>query len=219
MLENQSLATSVALRYRDRGVESDDLNQVASTALVLAVHRYQVRRGRPFEPFALLTIAGEIKRYFRDLAWMVRPPRRLQELGAEARGAESQLAQEMGRLPTTLEVAEALGVSVTELGHARTASSGYQVRSLDAPVDPGAETSTLGEQVRDPRDDLADRESALDLQPALDRLDDRTRLVLQLRFGDGATQDQIGGVIGVSQMHVSRILGQGLNVLRRDLAR
>ncbi len=216
VLENRHLVRQVASRYRNRGQELDDVIQVGAVGLVSAVHRFRLDRGRPFAAFAIPTISGEIKRYFRDTTWMVRPPRRLQELQADVRTTETELTQALHRLPSSAELTTALQISDAELDQARQASSGFMIQSLDAPLMVGADTA-WGEVVRDARDDFAHAEAVMLLQPALDRLDDRARTVLHMRFVEGASQEQIGAAVGVSQMQVSRILNRLLTDLREAI--
>jgi len=217
VLENQSLARSVAGRYRNRGLELEDLTQVAMVGLVKAVHRYQVDRGWSFAAFALPTISGEIKRSFRDVGWMIRPPRRIQELQADLRTAQEHLGHLLRRAPNAAELATALQVDSRELGEALRAGEQFTVLSLDATLAGAEEPTTWGERVSDARDRVAESDTVLFLQPALERLDERERLILRLRFVEGATQAQIGAVIGVSQMQVSRLLNHIYASLRREL--
>ncbi len=207
------LADGVAHRYRGRGIETDDLVQVARTALVKAVHRYRPGAGPGFAAYATPTISGEVKRWFRDHGWAVRPPRRVQELRVSLLAEEERQRHLLGRHPVDAELALALGVTRTDVGDVRRGAAAYHATSLDEPVGDGA----LGDLVlvtECPSSTLATRDA---LRRAIAVLPDRQRLVLRLRFVDELTQSEIGERIGVSQMQVSRILRSTLDRLRRDL--
>lgn len=216
VLLNLPLADGVARRYAGRGIEWDDLVQVGRVGLLKAVVGYQAGKGAGFPAYATPTIAGEIKRYFRDHAWMVRPPRRLQELHAEVSCIEPNLRQQLHRAPSADELAGALGVETKELTDVLVARSGYSALSLDAPTDTDSALS-LGEGLPDDNDGYAAVELAEWLRPALARLSERERQVIALRFVDGLSQEQIGRRLGVSQMHISRLLAGILGRLRDDL--
>lgn len=216
VLLNLPLADGVARRYSGRGIEWDDLVQVGRVGLLKAVVGYQAGKGAGFPAYATPTIAGEIKRYFRDHAWMVRPPRRLQELHAEVSCIEPNLRQQLHRAPSAGELAGALGVETEELTDALVARSGYSALSLDAPTDTDSALS-LGEGLPDDNDGYAAVERVEWLRPALARLSERERQVIALRFVDGLSQEQIGRRLGVSQMHISRLLAGILGRLRDDL--
>ncbi len=210
---NLPLADSIAGRYAGRGLERDDLVQVARLGLVKAVQRFRPDRGVSFAGFAAPTIAGELKRHFRDTGWMVRPPRRLQELTARMREAAHDLEQALRRAPTVAELARALGVADAEVEQARQAATGFHALSLDSPGSSSFD-GTLGETLAE-EDDTYGRLEELDwLAAAVRQLSERQRLVLRLRFEDGLTQSQIARRLGVSQMQVSRILGAVLRELR-----
>ena len=216
VLLNLPLADGVARRYSGRGIEWDDLVQVGRVGLLKAVVGYQAGKGAGFPAYATPTIAGEIKRYFRDHAWMVRPPRRLQELHAEVSCIEPNLRQQLHRAPSAGELAGALGVETKELTDVLVARSGYSALSLDAPTDTDSALS-LGEGLPDDNDGYAAVERVEWLRPALARLSERERQVIALRFVDGLSQEQIGRRLGVSQMHISRLLAGILGRLRDDL--
>ncbi len=211
---NMPLALDVARRFERRGVEHDDLVQVAMLGLVEAVRRYRPGDGPGFSGFAVPTITGELKRYFRDHGWAVRPPRAVQELRARLRRAAGRLEQELGHEPSDAELAEDLGASVREVRRARLADVQYQSVSLDARA--RGEAMSLGELLPDrPAFDPYDRVvSSLSLRSALSSLDPRLRLVLRLRFADELTQRQIGQRVGLSQMQVSRLLTEAIARLR-----
>lgn len=213
---NLGLADSIAARYAGRGIDWDDLVQVGRVGLLKAVIGYQTNKGAGFPAYATPTIAGEIKRYFRDYGWMVRPPRRLQELHSELGSLEPDLQHRLQRWPSAHELADALGIKPGELSDALVARSGYTALSLDAPTrtDSGV---TLGDGLPDDNDPYAAVERTEWLRPALAGLTDRERRIIRLRFVDGLTQEQIGRHLGVSQMQVSRLLAGILRRLRDDL--
>ena len=216
MLLNLDLADHIAERYTSRGVERDDLIQVARLGLLKAVVGYRADKGAVFEAYASPTIAGEIKRYFRDHVWMVRPPRRLQELHCELRLVESDLRQRLQGAPTADVLARALGVEPKELSEALSAAGGYSPLSLDAPAHAGSAQS-VGDALSDDNDDYTMLERADWLRAALARLTHRERQIVELRFAEDLSQLQIGRRLGVSQMHVSRLLAGILARLRNDL--
>lgn len=208
------LADGIALRYRGRGIDVDDLKQVARTALVKAVTRYRPGSGRSFAAFASPTISGEIKRWFRDHGWSVRPPRRLQELRVLVSTQGERLRHELGREPTCAELADALAVAPSEVSEARVCSAGYHAVSLDMPTAGG---TAVGEHLLAMSAPFAIVDSLDALRRALPLLTDRQRRVLHLRFVEELTQSEIGEEIGVSQMQVSRILSSTLAALREQL--
>ena len=216
LLLNLRLADGIAARYAGRGIERDDLVQVARLGLFKAIVGYRPGEGPGFTAYARPTIAGEVKRHFRDHGWIVRPPRRLQEMNAQLRLVEPDLEQQLHRAPSAGEVAHALGVDQGELSEVLTAGGAYTALSLDAPTHPGSGQS-LGDQRPDDRDHLQEWEQAEWLRPALARLSGRERQIIQLRFADGHSQEQIGRRLGVSQMQVSRLLKSILTRLREDL--
>jgi RNA polymerase sigma-B factor len=215
VLLNLGLADGIAGRYLGRGIERDDLVQVARLGLVKAVHRFRPGLGQSFAGFAAPTIAGEIKRHFRDTGWMVRPPRRLQELGARVRDAEQALEQELHRRPSADELAGALEVDQTQVRAAREAASGFHALSLDGPATTGENPFEV--VVEDADDPFVAIDDAVWLREALAALTSRERRVLRLRFVEGLTQADIAAQIGVSQMQVSRILRSTLIRLRTAL--
>jgi RNA polymerase sigma-B factor len=213
---NMPLARSIASRYRAKGVEWDDLVQVSYLALIKAVSGFDPDSPYRFSAYASATIRGEIKRWFRDHDWLVRPPRRFQELRLVISQTEVNLAQELGRTPDTSDLAHELGVSKDVVEASTMAGQGRRSLSLDAPgYEPGG--STLGDRVPEPGDDIDLLEWRLALEALVDRLDPRSRLILQMRFGKEATQAEIGKALGVSQMHVSRLLSGLLDDLREEL--
>lgn len=212
------LARRLASRYQSRTVALEELEQVACLGLVLAVDRFDLDRGIPFPAFATVTVLGELRRHFRDKSWAVRPPRRLQDLMREVVAARQELAQELGREATVGELAARVGVNVDDVLAATEAGSAYRCRSLDAPLradDPGR---TLAEVVVDDQDrDYELVDDLLTLRSYLHRLPLRERRILQLRFIDGWTQTRIGAELGISQMHVCRLLTKTLDRLHEQM--
>lgn len=213
---NMALARAIASRYRSRGVEWDDLVQVAYLALTKSVAGFDPYSPYRFSAYATATVRGEIKRWFRDHDWMVRPPRRDQDLRLVISQREPGLAQSLGRMPGADDVARELGVSRRDVHASSAACQGRRSLSLDAPAyDPGS--VSLGDTMPDPADDIDMLEWRLSLGESLSRLGPRARLILRMRFENEATQAEIGKVLGVSQMHVSRLLSRLLEQLREDL--
>ena len=213
---NLGLATAVVARFRSRGIPTDDLLQVARLALVKAARRFDRSTGNEFVSFAVPTMRGEVKRHFRDAGWMVRPPRRIQELQARIAPARSELASSLGREPEPKEIAERLSVEESEVVEAMSALGCFTPASLDVPV--GQDTPiSLGDVLPGQDDDSGAAEARVMLGPVVRRLGDRDRRVLQLRFFDGLTQREIAEDIGVTQMQVSRLLARILTQLRSDI--
>jgi RNA polymerase sigma-B factor len=214
--ENLGLAHQLARRFLHRGEELDDLVQVASVALVKSVDRFDPSRGVDFAAFATRTIIGELKRHFRDKGWAVRASRRVQELYLELGHTTSTMVQQLGRNPTVAELAASIGTSEEAILEAMEAGQGYRASSIDAPDDQDIPLSArMGEL------DLnfeAVEERAL-LGPAMSSLPEREQSILRMRFVEGLTQSEIAISIGVSQMHVSRLLTASLAELRRGISR
>lgn len=206
-------AEYLARRFAGRGESIEDLTQVAMIGLLNAVDRFDPSREVQFSTYAAATIVGELKRHFRDKGWALRVPRRLQELAVRVNRALPELTQTLGRSPTIPELAEHLGVGTDEIADAMDAVQAYSTSSLDTPVgeEGQAPIDSLGEY--DPSIALLDEWSSL--APAVAELSPRDRRVLYLRFFRGLTQSEIAEDVGVSQMHVSRILTQTLEKLRR----
>ncbi|MEV0793850.1 SigB/SigF/SigG family RNA polymerase sigma factor [Kribbella sp. NPDC050459] len=214
---NLEMAKGIARRFRGRGAEADDLEQVAYLGLVKAAHHYRLEAETPFIGFAIPTIRGEVKRYFRDCAWTVRIPRRLQEMQGTIATKLPELEQQLNREPTPAELADHLEVEVTEVEQALAARGCFNVLSLDRPAEADAEL-TLADVVADDEDASIDQLETVEmLQPVLADLGERDRRILQLRFVEGWTQSEIGEDIGVSQMQVSRVLRRILDDLRKKL--
>ncbi|NAZ74923.1 SigB/SigF/SigG family RNA polymerase sigma factor [Kineococcus sp. T13] len=216
---NLPMATSIARRYRGRGEDEDDLQQVAALGLVKAIEHYDPALGREFVVFAVPTISGELKRHFRDRGWSIRPPRRLQELAPRLRAARADLEQDLGRAPTVSEVATHLQVDVDEISECLAAGDHYRLHSLDDLISSGSAGSGGSQlSVLDTLGELdADLEATVDhlaLAPLLASLSDRDARLLTLRFQHGWTQSRIAEDLGVSQMQVSRLLKDVLARLR-----
>jgi RNA polymerase sigma-B factor len=213
---NMPLARAIAGRYQNRGVPRDDLEQVAFLALTRAAQEFDPAYARPFHSYAVPCIRGSVKKYFRDQAWSVRPPRRVQELQAQIAGARSELEQTLGRSPRVGEVAAHLGSDLDDVVDALSADGCYAPISLDAPASADGHQS-LGDWLPADDADAAAAEARLLLAPAIRRLDERDRRILELRFFQGCTQQEIADRIGVTQMHVSRLLSRALSRIREEL--
>jgi RNA polymerase sigma-B factor len=208
------LARQLARRYQHGGELLDDLNQVASLGLLKAIDRFDPARQTAFSSFAVPTILGELKRHFRDTGWSVRVPRDLQELAVRLEPVSEQLARELGRAATLAEIAERTGTTLEQVLEAREAAGAYRAVSLDRPRDEDDESGEGGlvVGVEDPGFSVA--EDAATVQRLMRVLSEREREVLRLRFEEDMTQAEIGIRIGVSQMHVSRIIRQAIARLR-----
>jgi len=208
------LARSIALRYEQRGEPMDDLLQVASMALVHAVDRFDPHLGNAFSSYAVPTIAGEIKRYFRDRAWAVRPPRDVQELTLRVDAAVERLGIELNRAPTVAEISESVGERDELVLEAMQARGAYKALSFEGPTggseDPGALQDMLGSE----DDGYAGAEARAVVDRLMRCLTPRERIVVRLRFEDDLTQAEIGALLGVSQMQISRILRKAIERLR-----
>ncbi|MDQ0840706.1 SigB/SigF/SigG family RNA polymerase sigma factor [Streptomyces sp. V1I6] len=211
---NLSLVKFASLRFANRAEPMEDIIQVGTIGLIKAINRFDLEREVEFASFALPTVIGEIKRFFRDSSWSVRVPRRLQELRIDLAKALDVLEQRLGRRPTTTELAAYLHVSEEEVVEGERASNGYTAQSLDATVNDedasNSVTRRLG--IDDPAFDIIDSLEAL--KPLIATLDERDRLILSLRFREELTQSEIGERLGISQMHVSRLLARILEKLR-----
>jgi RNA polymerase sigma-B factor len=213
---NMGVARAIANRYRDRGIANDDLMQAAYVGLVKAVQGFDPGYERDFLSYAVPTVTGEVKRYFRDFGWTVRPPRRVQELQAQISRASNELSHDLRRSPTPKEVAAFLRCDVESVIEALGADGCFTPASLDVPVgeDGG---SSLGELLGEDDKDLGRAEARILLAPAVRQLGDRDRRILELRFFHGWTQEQIAKDIGVTQMQVSRLLSRILSDLRKEI--
>ncbi|WP_370654922.1 SigB/SigF/SigG family RNA polymerase sigma factor [Prescottella sp. R16] len=210
------LAEHIAQRFDRRGEPFDDLLQVASLGLVNAVDRFDADRGCEFLAFAVPTIMGEVRRHFRDTGWAVRVPRRLKELHLEITKSAAALSQRLGRSPTTHEIAVDLDVADDDVVQGLQAATGYHTLSVDAAAGGTDTGATLADVLGERDGDLAGVEDHETIRVLLGTLPARERTVLLLRFFGDQTQSQIAERIGVSQMHVSRILSDTLARLREQ---
>jgi RNA polymerase sigma-B factor len=210
---HMGLAEYLARRFTNRGEPLDDLMQVASLGLLKAVDRFDPDRGLEFSTYATPTIVGELKRHFRDKGWAVRVPRRVQELHLRLGGVVSVLSQELGRSPTIGEIAQSAAVSEEEVLEAIEAGHAYRFTSLDAPARDEDEMSLSAELGAEDQG-LIDSEHRVTLSPLIAQFPPRERMILHLRFFEGMTQSEIAGRLGISQMHVSRLLARALTQLR-----
>lgn len=210
------LVRSLARRYAGRGEPLDDLVQVASIGLIKAIDRFDVDRGVELSTYAIPTIVGELKRYFRDTGWAVHVPRRLKELSVRLNHSIEELGTVLGRSPTVAELADAVGADEEEIIEALDASRAYTAVSLSVPADEegAVRVDLLGEDEAG----YETSEHRADLLPGFERLDERERRILHLRFNGGLTQSQIAKEVGISQMHVSRLIRRALETMRIELA-
>jgi RNA polymerase sigma-B factor len=213
------LARRLARRYAHSTEAQEELTQVASLGLIKAIDRYDAERGTSFTSFAVPTILGELKRHFRDTRWALHVPRDLQERVQRLEFELDRLTTELGRAPTRSELADALGTDMEGLTEVRQAYSGYDAASLDAPAGGSDEdgAATTGEQLGAPERGFDVAEEWATIAPALARLTEREQTALRLRFFDDMTQSEIAKRLGVSQMHVSRILRTALDRVRADV--
>ncbi|MFD7863107.1 RNA polymerase sigma factor SigF [Streptomyces sp. NPDC057682] len=221
---NLSLVRFAAGRFRNRGSgDMEDIVQVGTIGLIKAIDRFDLSREVEFTSFAVPYITGEIKRFFRDTSWAVHVPRRLQELRVDLAKTKETLATELDRDPTVPELAEHLGLSEDEVTEGIVAANGYTAGSLDmpaAPADAGRKSTagrTFADVLGSPDPALETVENLHALAPLLGGLDARERLIIDLRFGQELTQSQIGAELGISQMHVSRLISRILRKLRNGM--
>jgi RNA polymerase sigma-B factor len=211
------LVEHCARRFRNRGEPFEDLVQVGTIGLIKSIDRFDDERGVEFSTYATPTIIGEIKRYFRDKGWAIRVPRRLQELRMQIGTASAELTQSLGRSPTPRELADRVGCSVEEIVEGIESSNAYSTLSLDATDDSDDGSASMLDALGVDDVNLAHVEIRESLKPLLDRLAPREKKILLLRFFRNMTQSQIAEEIGVSQMHVSRLLNRTLEQLRASL--
>jgi len=211
------LVRQLARRYRSRSEPMEDILQAGAVGLVKAIDRYEPDRG-PFLPFAVPTILGEIKRFFRDTSWSVRVPRRLRDRRLELFRTTDSLTQRFGRAPTVSELAVQLKLTEEEVLEGLDACAAYTTSSLDAPALADDEGITLADQLGEDDEELDLVEQREGIEPALEELPARERDILLMRFYGNMTQAQIGEQVGISQMHVSRLLSRSLEQLRQRLA-
>ena len=211
----QPLAEYLARRFYGRGEPLEDLIQVGNLGLLKAIDRFDVDRGVKFSTYATATVVGELKRHFRDKGWALRVPRRLQEAGMKVGRTVTEMYQDLGRAPTVREIGERTGLSEDDVLEAMETAHAYTTQSLDAPSDDDGATSA---------DRLGSEEQAFEVlegwtsvAPAIKQLPRRERTILYLRFFRGLTQTQIAEDLGISQMHVSRLLSRTLANLRKQV--
>jgi RNA polymerase sigma-B factor len=209
------LVEYLARRFAGRGEPLDDLVQVATIGLVKAVDRFDPDRAVEFSTYATPTIVGELKRHFRDKGWALRVPRRLQELNLRLGSVIGKLSQELQRSPTVAEIAKAAGTTEDEILEGLDSAHAYRLISLDAPA--SDEGLTYHEQLGDQDSSLAALDDWISVRPLVQQLPPRERRMLYLRFFKGLTQSEIADQLGISQMHVSRLLAKTLSVLREGL--
>jgi len=211
------LVEHCARRFRNRGEPLEDLVQVGTIGLIKAVDRFDLGRGVEFSTYATPTILGEIKRYFRDKGWAIRVPRRLQELRMQISGTAAELTQSLGRSPTPRELSEAIGCSVEEIIEGLESGHAYATLSLDAGDDSDDSGPSMLDAIGIEDEALDQVEIRASVRPLLEGLPPREKKILLLRFFKNMTQSQIAEEIGVSQMHVSRLLTRTLAQLRQSL--
>jgi RNA polymerase sigma-B factor len=218
IVEHAPVAEHIAGRFRNRGQPMEDLEQVAAVGLIHAVDRFDPERGTDFLSFAVPTITGEVRRYFRDATWSMRVPRRLKELTAAIMSATTALGQRLGRAPKASELAAELGRPIEEIYEGLSASEAYRSDSLDVTFANGEDESlSAGERVGTEDGGLRSAEDRAALFPALAELPERERTIVVLRFFRDMTQTQIAKRLDISQMHVSRLLSASLATLRARL--
>lgn len=210
------LVEHLARRFRNRGEPLDDLTQVATIGLIKSVDRFDPERGVEFSTYATPTVVGEIKRHFRDKGWAVRVPRRLQELRLSLTSATAELSQLHGRAPTVHELAQRLSISEEEVLEGLESANAYSTLSLDVP-DTDDESPAVADTLGAEDDALEGVEYRESLKPLLEELPPREKKILLLRFFGNMTQSQIAQEVGISQMHVSRLLARTLAQLRDRL--
>ena len=212
------LVDHCARRFMNRGEPLDDLVQVGTIGLIKSVDRFDTDRGVEFSTYATPTIIGEIKRYFRDKGWAIRVPRRLQELRMSISSVTGDMSQELGRSPTPREIADKIGVSVEEVMEGIESANAYSTLSLDAGDNGEDGAGSMLDQLGFDDAALAHVEIRESIKPLIEQLPPREKRILLLRFFRGMTQSQIAEEIGVSQMHVSRLLTRTLDQLRTSLS-
>ncbi|GAX58977.1 RNA polymerase sigma factor SigF [Streptomyces olivochromogenes] len=216
---NMSLVQYAAGRFRSRGQdEMEDIVQVGTIGLIKAIDRFELSREVEFTSFAVPYIVGEIKRFFRDTSWAVHVPRRLQEARIQLAKATEELRSRLGRMPTVKELSQLMCLSEEEVNEARLASNGYNSSSLDATISSSEDgEAALADFIGIDDNALELVEDFNSLAPMIAQLDDRERRIIHMRFVEELTQAQIGEQLGISQMHVSRLLNRTLVKLREGM--
>ncbi|WP_285502310.1 SigB/SigF/SigG family RNA polymerase sigma factor [Actinokineospora sp. NBRC 105648] len=212
------VAQHIAQRFANRGEPYDDLLQVATVGLIHAVDRFDPDRGSDFLSFAVPTVMGEVRRHFRDTSWSVRVPRRLKELHLAVSSAAGEISQRLGRAPTPSELARHLELPLEDIYAGLEAGSAYRSQSLDELLGPDENSASVADRLGVEDEALAGVEYHETLQPLLAQLPERERRILLLRFYGNLTQTQIAEQVGLSQMHVSRLLSKTLAALREAMA-
>ncbi|ROQ59558.1 RNA polymerase sigma-B factor [Streptomyces sp. 840.1] len=219
---NLSLVRYAAARFRNRGGDdTEDIIQVGTIGLIKAIDRFDLSREVEFATFAVPYIVGEIKRFFRDTTWAVHVPRRLQELRVDLAKAKEQLSAKLDRDPTVKELAEFIDLPEEEIIEGLVAANGYSAGSLDSPsaeTDSGSDQRSFAEMIGEADPGMETVENLHTLAPLLEQLDERERSIVRMRFGQEMTQAQIGAELGVSQMHVSRLLARIVKQLRAGMS-
>ena len=213
---NMGVADAIASRYRRRGIADEDLQQVAYLALTKAARKFDADSGNDFLSYAVPTIRGELCRYFRDSGWMVRPPRKVQELQSRIFAAQSELSSSLGRSPSVSEVAAFLDEPGSDVEEALAAEGCFSPTSLDRSVGSDSDL-TVGDLLGGSDESRGAAEARVVLAPLVRRLSERDRMVLRLRFFEDCTQQEIAEQIGVTQTQVSRLLGRIFGELREGL--
>ena len=210
------LVRSLARRYSGRGESLEDIEQVGAIGLIKAIDRFELSRDVSLATYATPNVVGEIKRHFRDKGWAIRVPRALQELNASMSGAIERLTGRLARSPSIAEIAEELKTTPEEVLEAMEVGSAYSTVSLS--------TGPAGDEELDPLETIGDEDEGFErsedraaLEPALERLPDRDREILRMRFAEGLPQTQIAQAVGLSQMHVSRLIRKSLSEMREEL--
>lgn len=211
------LAEHIAQRFSGRGTPKEDLIQVATVGLINAVDRFEPDKGNDFLSYAVPTVMGEVRRHFRDASWSMRVPRRLKELHLSVSTASTKLAQQLGRAPTPVEIGEFLGISKEEVFEGLEAGQAYHSMSLDESLSGDNEGASLGDSIGTDDGALEGVENHEALKPLIEALPEREQRILALRFFYNMTQTQIAEKVGISQMHVSRLLSRTLATLRDGL--
>ena len=211
------LVEFLARRFRNRGEPVEDLIQVGTIGLLKAIDRFDLDREVEFSTYATPTIVGELKRHFRDKGWAVRVPRRLQELHLELTKTVGNLGHDLGRSPTVEEIAKTAGITEEEVLEGLEIAQAYNFTSLDAPIDSEDGTTSFADQLGAEDEQLENLEYRAALAPEMAKLPERERKIVYLRFFKGLTQSEIASKLGISQMHVSRLLTRTLAQLREAL--
>jgi RNA polymerase sigma-B factor len=211
------LVRSLARRYAGRGESLEDIEQVGAIGLIKAIDRYELSREVALTTYATPNIVGEIKRHFRDKGWAIRVPRALQELNGKMGPTIERLTARLGRSPSIAEIAEEFQTTPEQVLEAMEAGSAYAPQSLSAGPDGDSELDPM-ETIGSEDLEFARTDERTSLEPALEQLPDREQLILKLRFEEGLTQTQIADKIGISQMHVSRLIRRSLERMRAQLS-